>query len=152
MPRPISETEDIIVTDKSFTTTIVVDQSPEVVFRAISNVRGWWEGDVEGKTERVGDEFTYRYKDIHYSKQRVTESVPGKKVTWLVVDSRLTFVAEQSEWNGTTITFEISKKGAKTELHFTHVGLVPAFQCFGGCSGAWGSIISEDLRALIEGA
>ncbi len=27
------------------------------------------------------------------------------------------------------VVFEITKKGDKTELRFTHVGLVPVFEC-----------------------
>ena len=130
---------ETIMNDKSFATTITVDESPEVVFAA----------EITGESEKVSDQFTYRHKDVHYSKQRVTESVPGKRVVWLVVESQLNFVEEKSEWNDTEITFEIAKKGAQTELRFTHVGLVPAFECFGGCSGAWGSIITRDLRRLI---
>jgi hypothetical protein len=30
-----------------------------------------------------------------------------------------------------------------------HVGLVPRFQCYDDCSGAWGTLINENLRKLI---
>jgi hypothetical protein len=39
--------------------------------------------------------------------------------------------------------------GKNTELRFTHVGLVPAFECYGGCAGAWGFLINDSLRSLI---
>ena len=58
------------MSDDSFTTIITVDESPEIVFAAVNNVRGWWKGDIAGKSEKVGDQFTYRHKDVHYSKQR----------------------------------------------------------------------------------
>lgn len=45
--------------------------------------------------------------------------------------------------------FEIAKKGHKTELRFSHVGLVPAIECYGKCEGAWGYYINDSLRALI---
>jgi len=35
----------------------------------------------EGYTEKLGDEFTYQYKDVHCSKQKLTEVIPGKKVS-----------------------------------------------------------------------
>jgi hypothetical protein len=132
-----------------FTTTISVDQTPEEAFAAISNVRGWWSGEIEGSAGKLGDEFTYRYNDVHRSKQKVTEFIPGKKVVWHVLDSQLSFVEDKSEWNGTDIVFEISRKDGKTEVHFTHAGLVPQYECFGSCSNAWGMLVNGNLRKLI---
>lgn len=37
------------MTDKSYTTSITVKESPATVFAAINNVRGWWSEDVEGQ-------------------------------------------------------------------------------------------------------
>jgi hypothetical protein len=126
-----------------------VDQTAEEAFAAINNVRGWWSGNIEGATDKLGDEFTYRYKDVHYSKQKITEFIPGQKVVWLVLDSTLSFVDDKSEWNGTKVSFEIGKKGGKTEVRFTHIGLVPQHECYGACSDAWGSYINGSLRSLI---
>ena len=95
---------------QNYSTAFTVDRTPEEVFAAINNVRGWWSGNIEGSTNTLGDEWTYRYKDIHYSKQKITELVPSKKVVWLVLDSYLNFIEDKSEWNGTKITFEIGKK------------------------------------------
>jgi uncharacterized protein YndB with AHSA1/START domain len=134
---------------ENFTTSFLVDQSPEEVFDAINNVRGWWSGEIDGSTDSLGDVFTYRYKDVHRTTQKITEMVPGKKVVWHVTDAELNFVKDKTEWNGTDIVFEIAKKDGKTEVRFTHVGLVPAFECYGGCSGAWGFYINDSLRNLI---
>ncbi len=134
---------------QNFTTSFTVDQSPEEVFKAINNVRSWWSGEVDGDAGKTGVEFTYRYKNMHKSTQRVTEFVPGKKLVWHVTDAELTFVKDKTEWIGTDIVFEIARKGSKTELRFTHLGLVPAFECYGGCSGAWGELVGRNLRNLI---
>ena len=137
---------------QNYTTTFTVDKTPKEVFAAINNVRGWWTGEpgIEGNTEKLGDEFTYRYTPHHYSKQKITEFIPGKKIVWLVVDCSINFVKDKSEWKGTKITFEIAKKGDKTEVRFTHVGLVPDIECYGACSNAWGSYIKSSLRNLIS--
>ncbi|WP_221412565.1 SRPBCC domain-containing protein [Dysgonomonas sp. ZJ709] len=85
--------------NKSYTIVFSVDQSPEEVFAAINNVRGWWSGKIEGNTTKLGDEFTYRYEDVHYSKQKITELIPNKKIVWHVVDANLNFV-ERTKANG----------------------------------------------------
>jgi hypothetical protein len=136
------------MTKETFTTSFSVDQSAQQAFDAINNVRGWWSGEIEGDTHKLDAEFTYRYKDVHYSKQKIKDLVSGKKVVWQVVDSRLSF-RKENEWTGTTIVFDISQKDGKTEVRFTHIGLVPAFQCYGDCSGAWGVLINNNLRKLI---
>lgn len=94
--------------------------------------------------------FTYRYGDLHYTKQRITELVPGKRVAWLVQESRLSFVKDQKEWDGTSITFDIAQKGDKTEVQFSHVGLVPEFECYGDCSSTWGYYVKGPLVKLIK--
>jgi hypothetical protein len=133
----------------SYTTTVLVDQSPEQAFEAINDVRGWWSEDIEGRTDRVGEEFTFRGKDIHYSRIQVTELVPGERVAWLVLDNYINFVEDQSEWKGTEIRFDLSKKGDGAEIRFSHLGLVPVYECFDVCSNAWSFFINDSLRSLI---
>jgi hypothetical protein len=134
---------------RHLTITISFDQTPEQAFEAINNVRGWWSGDIEGPTDVLEGEFSYRYQDFHFSKQKITELLPGKKVVWQIVDSYLGFVANTREWNGTEVIFDITRKGGKTEVRFTHAGLVPAHECYSDCSRAWGSYIRGSLRSLI---
>jgi hypothetical protein len=134
---------------QSFTTAFTVDQSPAEVFAAVNEVRGWWSEEIDGRTDELGAEFEFHYKELHCSTQRITEFVPGKRVVWRVLDSRLSFVDDETEWNGTEIVFEVTKRGDKTELRFTHVGLVPAVECYGDCSGAWGFYVNDSLRSLI---
>jgi Activator of Hsp90 ATPase homolog 1-like protein len=145
----MTQSSAITQKDQNLSASFTVDQSPAEAYAAINNVHGWWSQQIDGRTDKLGGEFTYRYKDIHYSRHRVTELIPGKKVVWLVLDSSLSFIEDKTEWNGTEITFEIAKKGDKTEVRFTHVGLGPENECFDGCSSAWGSYINESLRSLI---
>ena len=137
------------MTTPNFTTTILIDQTPEQAFNAINNVRGWWSGEINGSTDKLNDEFTYRSGEFHFSKQRIVEIIPDQKVVWLVTDSKINFVENKSEWTGTKISFEISKQNNKTQLHFTHLGLVPEIECFGGCSNAWSQLIQQSLFSLI---
>ena len=134
---------------KDFSTAILVDQTPEEAFAAINNVRGWWIDEIEGDSEKLNDEFAVRFWDIHYSKQKLAEFVPGKKIVWLVIESTLSFLSDKEEWNGTTISFDISRQGNKTEVRFTHQGLIPKIECYGACSNAWSEYIQGSLFNLI---
>ncbi|HEY6144342.1 MAG TPA: SRPBCC domain-containing protein, partial [Flavobacterium sp.] len=70
----------------NFSTTILVDNSDKEVFDAINNVRAWWQGEIEGNTDQINEEFIYRMEEIHFSKQKVVELMPNEKVIWLVTD------------------------------------------------------------------
>jgi len=75
--------------------------------------------------------------------------IPDQKVVWLVTDSSLNFTEDVNEWTGTKISFEITEKDGKTELRFSHIGLVPEIECFDACSNAWTQLIRQGLFSLI---
>lgn len=135
--------------NQNFTISIQVDQSPKEVFNAINNVRGWWSEEIEGGTEKLNDEFTYHYKDVHIAKMKLIEVITDKKVVWLVIDNHFNFTKDINEWKGNKIIFEIDQKDNKTQLKFTQVGLVPQYECYDICRDAWGNYIKNSLRNLI---
>jgi len=135
--------------NQNYTTAFLVDQTPAQVFAAVNNVEAWWIDKIDGQSKQLGDEFSVQFWDVHYSKQKLIEVVPDQKVAWLVTDSRLTFLEDQSEWTGAKIIFDISAKGDKTELRFTQEGLTPQVECYDACSGAWSGYINNSLRDLI---
>jgi len=132
-----------------FTTAILLNQTPEEVFNAINNVRGWWSEAIDGDTNKLNDEFLYQYKDIHRCRIKLTEVIQNQKVVWLVLDNYFKFTKDKSEWKGTKIVFELSEKDNKTMLSFTHVGLVPEYECFDICKNAWSQYVQQSLRSLL---
>ncbi len=152
MPRsynPLPHNREQLMNTQNYTASLAVDQTPDQVFAAITNPRGWWSGQIEGRTDQLGAEFKYHYRDVHRARFKITEFVPGKKVVWHVVENYFDFVEDKTEWTGTDVVFEIGKQGNQTELRFTHVGLVPAYQCYNVCSDAWGTYVKGSLRDLI---
>ncbi|WP_394360921.1 SRPBCC domain-containing protein [Amycolatopsis sp. SB7-3] len=129
----------------SFTTSFTVDRTPQQVYDAFTDVRRWWSEEIE----HTGDEFEYHYEAVHRCRIRITESVPGRKVSWLVLENHFDFTRDETERVGTTITFEIAEKDGKTEARFTHHGLVPEYECFDVCHKAWTFYVGTSLRDLI---
>jgi hypothetical protein len=137
------------MTTPDFNTNFSVDQTPETVFNAINNVRGWWSENIEGGTDKLNDEFTYEVKDLHRCTMKLIEVIANKKVVWLVLDNYFSFTHDKTEWIGTTIEFDIIQNDDKTQVHFTHRGLVPSYECYEICFDAWTGYITGSLRNLI---
>lgn len=151
--------------NQNFSITLKLNETPALVFNSINNVRGWWSEKIEGKTEKLNDEFSYHFENIHRSELKIIEFIPNTKVVWYVKDNyfkpgifeagsthesaKNKFGIEKSEWVDTKISFEITEKDGKTELRFIHLGLVPNYLCFDVCSSGWSHYIGQSLFSLI---
>lgn len=135
---------------KSYSTNVEVTSTPTDVFNHINDVSKWWTKEFEGKSSNLNDEFILRHGDNHYSKHKLIEVIPDKKVVWLVADSKLNWIKEnKEEWTSTKMIFEIVPKGEKTTLIFTHDGLVPQLECYDHCVHFWDMAIKEWLFNFI---
>ena len=131
---------------ESFTATIEVAKSPQDVFNCIKEVPKWWSKDFEGSSQQLNDEFIIHHPNAHYSKQKLIEVIPDKKIVWLVTDSTLHWLQnDKHEWTNTKMIFDISTKGDNTVLHFTHEGLVPEKECYTKCKQGWTMVITDRL-------
>ncbi|RYZ54830.1 MAG: SRPBCC domain-containing protein [Sphingobacteriales bacterium] len=140
---------------QDFTTTIMVDQTPDEVYETILDVRSWWSGlyaeTFTGSSEKIGDEFTFQAGGgAHHTKQRLTELEAGRKVVWLVTEANLSFTDKKDEWVGTKISFEIYPEAGRTRIVFTHLGLIPSFECYDSCAPAWTQYVQERLVAALS--
>jgi uncharacterized protein YndB with AHSA1/START domain len=140
---------------KNFTLTLNSNQTPEKVFQAMTNVRGWWSGyyneEIMGDTEKLNDEFSFRAGgDVHFSKHKLIDVIPNKKVVWLVNESNLNFLERKDEWTGSKVIFELTEKDGVTLLTFTHEGLTPEIECYQSCAPVWTMYLQNKLLPLIN--
>lgn len=135
---------------ESFIVTIEVTKSPQDVFNCIKEVPKWWSKDFEGKSTNLNDEFVIHHPDRHYSKQKLVEVIPEKKVVWLVTESKLDWIKNDThEWTNTKMIFDITTQGDRTILRFTHEGLVPKKECYTMCQQGWTMVIKDWLFNFI---
>lgn len=134
---------------KNFSTSFSVKKSPHEVFKAVTNVRGWWSQNIQGDTEKQGDEFIFEVPGIHFSRQKLVEVIPDHRVVWLVTEADMPFLKDRSEWVNTKVIFDIANDNGKTKLTFTHEGLVPQLECYNACMPAWTQYIEHSLYRLV---
>jgi hypothetical protein len=133
-----------------YTVSITVKANAEQAFKSINSVSKWWTEHVEGRTEKLNDEFIVRSGDVHYSKHKIIEVIPNKKVVWLVTDSKLNWIENnKDEWTNTKMVFDINPNGDNTTITFTHLGLTPGQECYDNCVKGWDSIIKQNLYKFV---
>ncbi len=134
----------------NYRATIEVDQAPETVFNHIKDVSKWWSKDFEGNSTSLNDEFVICHPGRHFSQQKLIELIPCEKIVWLVTNSELDWLEkDRQEWTNTKMIFEITAKGDKTSIHFTHEGLIPGKECYARCSQGWEMVIKDCLFNFI---
>jgi hypothetical protein len=135
---------------KNYTTTISVDTGISNTFKSIKNFRAWWSEEIEGNTDKLGENFLYHYKDVHLCKIKLIEMVADKKLVYQVIDNEFNFTKDKTEWINTKLIFDLSIEGNKSKIVFTHEGLVPEYECYNVCNDAWTSYIQGSLKNFIE--
>ena len=105
-----------------YTTTIAVSKSPKDVFNFIIDLKKWWVEEFIGEELKLNSEFELKNGEGHHSKNKVIEFVPGKKFTWVTTESLR--VADNFDWTGTKMNFELSINDDGTLITFTYDGVV----------------------------
>lgn len=135
--------------NQNYNATIKVSQSANEVFKSINSVTKWWTENLEGSSEKLNDVFKLLWGGNSYVTIKITESVPEKKVVWLVTDCYLDWLKDKHEWTNTKMSFEISTENNSTTIQFTHIGLVPEIECYNDCVKGWDQYVKGSLLKLI---
>jgi len=130
-----------------FQHSLAIAAAPATVFAALSTIeglQGWWTEDCDGSTRSDGIihfRFGACYKDM-----RVLRMVPQREVHWRCTRAHVEApqVERSDEWVGTEPVFVLAPdEQGGTILHFEHLGLLPALQCFGVCSAGWRQFLAS---------
>lgn len=143
------------MTALDLTRTLVVPRTPQEVYDAIRRINAWWTVSAEGNADQLGDHFTVAFSDpvsgalVHRTVQRITEAAPGKRLAWRVTECHMPWLKDKEEWKGTTMVFDITPDAEGARIHFKHIGLTPAVECFEPCERGWAYFLIESLQQLI---
>ena len=109
-------------TTEKYSVEVAFAKSVNDVFDHVIDLSKWWPEEFEGESIKLNTEFVFKTGDGHYSKNKVVEFEPNKKVVWLTTESlRKT---DNFDWTGTKMIFEVSPQGNHTVLKFTYDGVV----------------------------
>src|SRR4051812_30024975 len=109
-------------TSANYAVEIEMAKPLDEVFNHFVELSEWWPEDFEGDPIRHNSEFIFCSGETHYSKNKVIEFVPNKKVVWMATESlRKT---DNYDWTGTKFIFEFTPRNGKTLLKFIYDGVV----------------------------
>ena len=126
---------------------------PNELFLHLINPKNWWVGlfdeTIEGNSNAMNDTFSFKAGDgVHYSEQQLVELIPNKRIVWQVIESKLAFLKDQNEWDGTRFGFDIMEDNGTTTITFAHNGLTPDRECYDQCSSAWSQYLYQLKESL----
>lgn len=111
-----------ILRPATYSVTMEVEKLPDDVFNHLIDLSKWWPEEFEGESLHLNSEFVLKTGDSHYSKNRVIDFIPGKKLGWLTLESIRQ--SDGFDWTGTKMIFVLTPKDDSTLLRFTYDGVV----------------------------
>lgn len=133
------------------------------VFEALTTKAGldrWW-GPVVHAEPRVGSIVEFDHGLGSSMLMEITDLIPDQRVTWRCVSHFDNADNPASEWEGQTLSFELSARAPVallggtqdvTVLRFRVTGWPDAARWYGFCNAAWGETLGVKLRNAVVDA
>lgn len=106
----------------TYSVSIEVPAPSAAVFTRLTTLSNWWPEVYVGPPLQPDSEFIFRIGDSHYSKNKVVEFTPDKRVVWLTTESNRE--QDDFDWSGTQFIFDLTPNAASTRIQFTYDGVV----------------------------
>ena len=123
-----------------------VKASPGQAYDALTEVRQlakWWTPDTRGSGNKIGDTLEFWFGDF-CEKFTVTALEPGRAIVWKAPKGQ-----GAPEWEGTEVTFTLSKDEKQTFIRFRHSGWRENNDFHAHCSTRW-AVFLLSLKELLE--
>lgn len=125
---------------------IPINAPPEKVYAALATpagLQGWWTADTRAD-EKAGGKAEFGFdKHTFVFRMNIEKLEPGKQVVWRCH-------GDNPEWEGTTLTWNISRENDATVLRFIHSGWRSFSDFCDSCNSTWGELMYR-LKDYVEG-
>ncbi|MBV9961893.1 MAG: SRPBCC domain-containing protein [Parafilimonas sp.] len=135
--------------NENYQISIHVNADAKNAFENICNVKAWWTANIEGRTNQLNDVFTVLFGETFVG-FKITEFKPYSQIVWYVTDCNIHFTTDKKEWKDTSIEWNISEEREQTKITMTHIGLIPAVECYDNCEKGWNFYTGMSLVKLIN--
>lgn len=141
------------MTVNSYTREIVVSNSPNAAYRALTLEFDKWWTPGSNSIRSVDDTVTFRF-DSTYWIMRAKILVPNEYVELECVEAHHVHEGLPpsilKEWEGSKLKWNIEKRGEKISIAFVHEGLVPTLGCYDICEAGWDHFFVESLKDYLD--
>ena len=132
-----------------YSATITVAADPATAARAIpDDLERWW----STRVERDDAGFTIRFNNSHVRFEIGPDTRPERRV-WTCTDANMIIegVPDTTEWQGTSLIWDLRPQGSGTAITLTHHGLTPEIDCHEICVAGWRHFFEKSLCDHLNG-
>lgn len=124
---------------KDYSNIFVVNATPKLAFKAITEQIDLWWTTASNKAEVVNDELRVEFGGDTFKVMRVASVYPEKSLIWEVMEAYIGHeeLTNKNEWVGTKIQWTIHPVEKGSQIEFVHQGLTSQMECWNACISGW---------------
>ncbi|MBO9465108.1 SRPBCC domain-containing protein [Tropicibacter sp. R15_0] len=130
-----------------YTATIRTPASVETAQKAIfDEMHIWWSTRVEKTASGATIHFGNSHVSFDFAKRDGTYVWTCREANMIIED-----VADATEWQGTSLIWQILPDGDGSRITLSHLGLTPSLDCHDVCTRGWQKYFENSLLAHLSG-
>ena len=136
-------------TIQNYQSTIQASVSAKEAYDKIALVGEWWATSFAGSAKELGDTFTVTFGET-FVDFKISEAIVDQRIVWEVANCYLPWLKDKTEWNGTSVAWDVTSVDGVTTVAMTHIGLTPEVECYQGCEEGWNHHIHQSLVQFLN--
>ncbi|MEM9798361.1 MAG: SRPBCC domain-containing protein [Pseudomonadota bacterium] len=143
------------MTIKNYRKSIEVASGVAAAFDAVTQDVGHWWTEPDRPLREIGDRAKFGFPPGRsYWTFELTKTDRPVHAEWRCVDALHLHEGQpeaiQTEWLGTTVTWDIAETAKGTVIEIEHVGLTPKLLCYDICEAGWDLFFLGSLKQYLD--